>query len=93
MNRESGEPVSPDQNDRAPVKTGRAIMLFSVAAVAIAVTGIFGRRHDDEQIAKWTDEQATPAVALVSAREGGKARELVLPGNVEASTPPPFMAR
>ena len=59
-------------------------MLFSVAAVAIAATGIVGRRHDDDQIAKWTDEQAVPSVALVSTQEGGKAREIVLPGNVEA---------
>ena len=60
----------PDPQDRAPVKAGRAIMLFSVAAVAIAVTGIVGRRHDDEQIAQWTDEQAIPPVALVSAQRG-----------------------
>jgi RND family efflux transporter MFP subunit len=84
MNQESRDAASPDPKDRAPVKTGRAIVLFSVAAVAIAVTGVVGRRHDDEQIARWTDEQATPAVALVAAQEGGKARELVLPGNVEA---------
>src|ERR1700722_2346199 len=84
MNQESGEGASPDPKDRAPVKTGRAIMLFSVAAVAIAVTGVVGRRHDDEQIAKWTDEQAVPSVALVATQVGGKAREIVLPGNVEA---------
>jgi RND family efflux transporter MFP subunit len=84
MNQESGEAASPDPKDRAPVKTGRAIMLFSVAAIAIAVTGVVGRRQDDDQIAKWTDEQAVPSVALVAAQEGGKAREIVLPGNVEA---------
>jgi RND family efflux transporter MFP subunit len=71
-------------HDRAPVKAGRAIVLLSVAAVAVAATGIVGRRHDEERLARWTDEQAIPSVALVSAQEGGKARELVLPGNVEA---------
>ena len=84
MNQESGEAGTPGPQNRAPVKTGRAIMLFSVAAVAIAVTGVVGRRHDDEQIAKWTDEQAVPSVALVATQAGGKAREIVLPGNVEA---------
>ena len=84
MNQKSDEAASLDAKDRAPVKTGRAIMLFSVAAVAIAATGIVGRRHDDDQIARWTDEQAVPSVALVSTQEGGKAREIVLPGNVEA---------
>ena len=63
MNQESGEGASPDPKARAPVKTGRAIMLFSVAAVAIAVTGVVGRRHDDEQIAKWTDEQAVETLS------------------------------
>jgi RND family efflux transporter MFP subunit len=66
------------------VKAGRAILLFVVAAIAIAATGIVGRRHDDERLARWTDEQAIPTVALVSLRQGGVPRELVLPGNVEA---------
>ena len=39
MSQESGEAAGPDPQNRAPVKTGRAIMLFSVAAVAIAATG------------------------------------------------------
>ena len=38
----------------------------------------------DERLARWTSEQAVPAVALVSPQEGGGAREVVLPGNVEA---------
>jgi RND family efflux transporter MFP subunit len=84
MSQDGGEGARPDAHDCAPVKAGRAIMLFSVAAVAIAATGIVGRRHDDERLARWTDEQAIPSVALVAAKEGGKARELVLPGNVEA---------
>ena len=61
-----------------------AILLLAVAAIAVAYTGIAGRRHDDEKLKQWTDEQAIPLVALVSMQEGGKARELVLPGNVEA---------
>lgn len=68
----------------APVKAGRAVMLFSVAALAIAVTGVFDRRHDEQQLAHWTDEQAIPTVALIAPKRGGKATELVLPGNVEA---------
>jgi len=69
---------------RAPVKAGRAVMLFSIVAVGVAVTGIFDRRHDEERLAKWTNEQAIPTVALVSVRRGGDAREVVLPGDVEA---------
>ena len=59
-------------------------MLFSVVAVAVAITGIFDRRHDEERLARWTDEQAIPTVALVSPQRGGEAREVVLPGDVEA---------
>ena len=58
--------------------------LLAVGAIAAAYTGIFGRRHDDERLARWTDEQAIPTVALVSPQEGGGVREVVLPGNVEA---------
>ena len=68
----------------APVKAGRAVVLFSVVAVAVAVTGVFDRRHDEERLARWTDEQAIPTVALVTPKRGSVAREVVLPGDVEA---------
>ena len=69
---------------QAPVKAGRAVMLFGIVAVGVAVTGVFDRRHAEERLAKWTNEQAIPTVALVSVQRGGDAREVVLPGDVEA---------
>jgi RND family efflux transporter MFP subunit len=84
MSQDSGEGAGPDAHDRVPVKAGRAIMLFSAAAVAIAATGIVGRRHDEERLARWTDEQAIQPVAVVTPQRGGQTRELVLPGNVAA---------
>ena len=69
---------------QTPVRAGRAIMLLSVTAVAVAVTGIFDRRHDEERLARWTNAQAIPSVAVVSPRRGGEATEIVLPGDVEA---------
>ena len=84
MSEHHAEGSKPDTKDRAPVRAGRAIVFFCVAAVAIAATGIFERRHEHERLARWTEEQAIPTVALVSPREGGGAREVVLPGNVEA---------
>ncbi|MGO9423491.1 efflux RND transporter periplasmic adaptor subunit [Roseiarcus sp.] len=77
--KDAGPPKS-----QAPVKAGRAVILFSVAAVGVAATGIFDRRHDEERLARWTNKQAIPTVALVSVRRGGDAREVVLPGDVEA---------
>jgi membrane fusion protein, multidrug efflux system len=68
----------------APVKAGRAIVLFSVVAVGVAITGVFDRRHDEERLARWTDDQAIPTVALVSPKRGSLASEVVLPGDVEA---------
>ena len=73
-----------DSNVTVPVKAGRAIVLFSLAAAALAASGIFERRQEHERLAQWTDEQAIPTVAFVSPRKGGKGREVVLPGDVEA---------
>ena len=47
-------------------------------------TGISGRRHDDEKLTKWTQERAILPVTVVTPQRGGEARELVLPGNVDA---------
>lgn len=74
----------PDPEERRPVKAGRAILLLAVGAIAVGYTGISGRRHDGEQLKQWTQEQATPPVAVVKPQRGGETRELVLPGNVDA---------
>jgi RND family efflux transporter MFP subunit len=74
----------PDPEERRPVKAGRAILVLAVAAIAVAYTGISARRHDDEKLKQWTEEQAIPPVAVVTPQRGGETRELVLPGNVDA---------
>ena len=66
------------------MKAGRAIILLVFAAIAIAYTGITERRDDAEKLNRWTQEQAIPTVALVTPQRGGEARDLVLPGNVNA---------
>ena len=71
-------------DDSRPVKAGRAILLLIVGAIAVAYTGISGRGQDQEKLKQWTNAQAVPSVALVSPQKGSKARELVLPGNVDA---------
>jgi multidrug efflux system membrane fusion protein len=78
------EGPKPDLKDRAPVKSGRAILILVIAAIAVAYTGISGRRHDDEKLTRWTREQAIPPVGVVTPKRGGETRELVLPGNVSA---------
>jgi RND family efflux transporter MFP subunit len=78
------EPSKSDPEDRRPVKVGRAILLLAVAAIAVAYSGISGRSRDDEKLRQWTEQQAIPPVAVVEPKLGGEARELVLPGNVDA---------
>ena len=69
---------------RAPVKTGRAVILCSAVALVLAISGIRQRSHDEERLARWTEDQAVPTVALASPKRGGQTRELVLPGDLEA---------
>ena len=59
-------------------------MLLAVVAIALAYSGISGRHRDDEKLNQWTQERAVPPVAVVTLQRGGKTRELVLPGNVDA---------
>jgi RND family efflux transporter MFP subunit len=81
-------PPPPDERTHAkksaPVKAGRAIALLFIAAIAIAYTGITERRDDAQKLNRWTQEQAIQTVAVVAPKRGGEARELVLPGNVDA---------
>src|SRR5271169_1047494 len=79
-----GADGEPDGNEHRPVKAWRAVLLLAVGAVAVAYTGISARRHDDEKLKQWTEEQAIPPVAVVTPQRGGETRELVLPGNVDA---------
>ncbi|HWY82088.1 MAG TPA: efflux RND transporter periplasmic adaptor subunit [Roseiarcus sp.] len=76
--------VQPDRDQRKPVKAGRALLLLAVVAIALAYSGISGRHRDDEKLNQWTQERAVPPVAVVTLQRGGKTRELVLPGNVDA---------
>jgi RND family efflux transporter MFP subunit len=78
------EPPKSVAEDHRPVKVGRAILILAVAAIAVTYSGISGRGREEVKLKQWTDEQAIPSVALVSPQKGGKARELVMPGNVEA---------
>jgi RND family efflux transporter MFP subunit len=76
--------AQPHREERKPVKAGRALLLLAVAAAAVAYSGISARHLDDERLNQWTQERAIPPVAVVTPQRGGKTRELVLPGNVDA---------
>jgi RND family efflux transporter MFP subunit len=80
----SGAGPGPELKEHKPVKVWRAILILVVGAIAVAYTGISGRRQDDQKLKQWTQEQAIPPVAVVTPKSGGEVRELVLPGNVDA---------
>jgi RND family efflux transporter MFP subunit len=84
MSDEIHDPAREAPEPYRPVKVGRALLCLVVAAAALAVTGVVGRSRDEDSLAHWTKEQAIPTVALVAPQRGGGARELVLPGNVDA---------
>ena len=78
------EPPDADLENRRPVKIGRVVLLLAVAAIALAYSGISGRRHDEEKLKQWTEKLGIPPVAVVTPKRGGETRDVVLPGNVEA---------
>jgi len=85
-----GHPVPP-QIRRGPL-TMLAIIVV-VAAVIIAVVGILSRRHVAADLREYTDQSAAPPVSLVEPKIGKNAREIVLPGNMQAYTQAPIYAR
>jgi RND family efflux transporter MFP subunit len=64
-----------------------------VAAIAIAAFGILLRRSHEAEVTQWTQEQATPTVALISPQHGAATQRMVLPGTVQAWYEAPIYAR
>jgi RND family efflux transporter MFP subunit len=68
-------------NARRVLVTGSVI---AVAAAAVATIGISNRARSVQEVARWTEEQAIPNVAIVSPTRAPGQDEMVLPGNIEA---------
>jgi membrane fusion protein, multidrug efflux system len=62
-------------------------------ALLVAAVGIGLRLYEGRQVARWTEEQAAPTVALATLTTGGAAREVVLPGTIRAFIDAPINAR
>ncbi len=58
--------------------------IIAVVAVATATIGITNRAKGVQEIARWTDKQAVPTVAVVTPTNAPGQEELVLPGTVDA---------
>src|SRR5579872_4101126 len=76
-----------------PRRLRRMGLLALAAAVAVAAFGILERRTHEAEVARWTDEQAIPTVAVISPKAGAASQHLVLPGTVQAWYEAPIYAR
>jgi RND family efflux transporter MFP subunit len=69
------------------------VVIGLVVAVIVAVVGIVSRKHASAELAKYTDKTSAPPVTLTQPVLQKNAREVVLPGNIQAFTLAPIYAR
>jgi len=86
---QSGPP--PPTIRRGPLTTLAVIVVL--VAIILAVVGILSRRQTAADLADHTAATAAPAVSLVQPQMEKNAREIVLPGNMQAYTQAPIYAR
>jgi RND family efflux transporter MFP subunit len=83
--------------DQPPPVSGGSLLLVLVVVLLIAVgLGVFGileRKHTSAELVKYTDTSAAPPVSLVQPVLQDNAREIVIPGNMQAFTLAPIYAR
>ncbi len=80
-----------------PPRSSRRLRLVGVAALAIAVAvailGIVQRRSTEAEVAQWTEDQATPTVAVITPDQNVSSQRLELPGTAQAWYEAPIYAR
>src|SRR4051794_34035405 len=64
-----------------------------VGAGLVVAGGVRGRAKIEQEVVRRTIDQSIPIVEVVQPQRGGTAREIVLPGNVEAFSTAPIYAR
>jgi RND family efflux transporter MFP subunit len=83
--------------DQPPPVSGGSLMLVLVIVLLLAVgLGVFGvlkRKHTSAELVRYTDTSAAPPVSLVQPELQENAREIVMPGNMQAFTMAPIYAR
>src|SRR5262245_13182284 len=86
-----------DAPSATPVRTKRGLRIVAgvaaLALVAVVATGIVSRNVSAKRVRQWTDEQATPTVAVVSPSNDANPVVLELPGRLEAVSRAPIYAR
>jgi RND family efflux transporter MFP subunit len=69
------------------------VVVVLIVAVASAIVGIVRRVHANTELVRYTDTNAAPPVSLAQPVFEKDAREIVLPGNIQAFTLAPIYAR
>jgi RND family efflux transporter MFP subunit len=85
------EPSKPVAQDNAKLK--RAGIIGIAIAVVIVGAGMTTRLFAKQELKSWTAEQAMPTVSAIHPARDGDARDLSLPGSVEAWSQAPVYAR
>jgi membrane fusion protein, multidrug efflux system len=80
-----------------PPASRRKLGIFGVVAVAgaltLVVSGIRAREDTSVKLKEWTDDQSTPAVAVIYPDPGALTATIDLPGRLEAYYRAPIFAR
>ena len=76
---------------QAPLR--RRLILGAAIAVAVVAAGVALRAQQAHAVGEWTEQQAVPAVQVVTAGAQGEAGTLTLPAHLGAWTEAPIHAR
>lgn len=82
--------------DLPPAPAGRAKIMVGIALLILLVAGLvtfLSRKSETDALAKETDADAVPTVAVVQPKPVTGDNELVLPGNLQAYIESPIFAR
>ena len=96
---EQGVPVhTPAELTHEPPSVRRGavltiLVIVIVIAVVLAVLGILKRKHSEKSLDEYTQKNAAPPVTLLKPVLQQSAREIVIPGNMQAFTLAPIYAR
>jgi RND family efflux transporter MFP subunit len=83
-------PTGKQQSLRSLRKTG---IIALVIAAAIIAFGIGSRMLGESTLAKKTDQEAVPSVAVITPKQGTTDQTLTLPGDIQAYFEAPIFAR
>ena len=68
-------------------------VIAGAVAVTVIVTGILTRKVADARLSEWTENQATPVVAVMTPDTPGRETIIELPGRLEANSQAQLFAR